>query len=468
MNNKSGKIIEAGSHVLVVGLGKTGLSAVTFLQGLGVHVSVSESQPLAKLDPGMVSALSRQDVFLEAGGHSEKLFTSVDRIMVSPGIPLTIPALVAARKQGITIFGDMALTPYFLQAPMAAITGTNGKSTVTTLLGDLLLASGKNPFVGGNIGTPLTDFFMSSQDAESVVLEVSSYQLDTSGDFRPDVAVLLNITPDHLDRYESYDAYADSKFRIFAKQSRQDAAVLNLDDAEIMARLPARFNARTFFFGTDLGGRPGATIRDGKVLLNLQQGTADEIYDLADTALSLPPNTQNAMAAIIAARLMGCRADKVVAGLHSFRPLAHRIDLIAEIDGIRFYDDSKATNVGAVYAALSAMERPVVLIAGGREKGSDYRLIHELVRRKVKAVVVIGEARARMLAEFGPLTRVSSAGSMVEAVGMAKELADAGDDVLLSPACASFDMFNSYAHRGDVFAQAVLGLTNRTAAPINN
>lgn len=453
--------IQAGSHILVVGLGKTGLSAVTFLKSFGARVSVSEFRPLASLDDMIVSQLEKLDVFLETGGHTEKLFTSVDRIMVSPGVPFDLPCLKAARRHGIEIFGDMALTPYCLKAPMAAITGTNGKSTVTSLLGELLKASGKKTFVGGNIGIPLTDYLQGEQDADSVVLEVSSFQLDIAGEFKPDVAVLMNITPDHLDRYDSYDSYAASKMSVFARQNREDAVILNLDDPEIMARLPNDMPSRTFFFGTELSGRPGAIVRNGKVLVSGLTSGSNEEFDLKQTALCEPPNTENAMAAILAARLMGCSAEGIRAGLMSFKPLSHRITLVAEVAGVRFYDDSKATNVGAVYSALQGMKRPVVLIAGGREKGGDYRLIHDQVRQKVKAMVLIGEARERMLKEFGQLTKVMTAQSMEEAVHVAWNLAKCGDTVLLSPACASFDMFTSYAQRGEVFVKVVLDLAGR-------
>lgn len=460
--------ISAGTHVLVVGLGTTGQSAVTFFRSCGARVSVSDSRPREELDQKLINRLKKQGIFLETGGHSAKLFGSVDLVVVSPGVSLEIEAISAARKRDIPVVGELAIASQFLKTPVVAVTGTNGKTTVTTMLGDIFRASGRKTFVGGNIGTPLYDYLIGPQDADVVILEVSSFQLDSAGGrdgFRPHTGILLNISPDHLDRYVSYSAYVASKFGIFTAQRRYDSAIMNADDPEIMERKHLWPASRRFFFGSRMEGLPGAAIRGTQVLLTgcfdgPDQGV-EEIYDLSGSRLDQAPNLQNSAAAILAARLMGCPATGIHEGLARFTPLPHRLTRVAEIGGVAFYNDSKATNIGAVASALAAMDRPVVLIAGGRDKGGDYAMLNDQVRGKVRAMVLIGEAAMAMDATFSGLTRVERAASLEEAVATAAGLAQAGDAVLLSPACASFDMFSSYGHRGEVFSRAVRELEKR-------
>ncbi|MCK5322635.1 MAG: UDP-N-acetylmuramoyl-L-alanine--D-glutamate ligase [Desulfobulbaceae bacterium] len=464
----SKRLIRPHSHALVVGLGRSGLSAVNFLKSISVRVSVSDAFPMDRIDGQIVEELTQKVEKFETGGHSKELFTSVDFIVVSPGVPLDIPALNSAYERGIPVVGELGLAACCLKTPLVAVTGTNGKSTVTTLLGELFRASGKKVFVGGNIGRPLTDYLVGPQDADVVVAEVSSFQLDTAGEFRPDVAVLLNISPDHLDRYDSYEAYVASKFRIFAFQRPGDIAVLNADDPEIIRherkngfsddiRWP---ESNVLFFGNRLQGRNGASLKGRKVVLSGSAALSgnEEIYDLDGTSLAAQPNLQNAMAAIIAARHMGCSDSGIRKGITGFVPLPHRLAMVAEIGGVRYYDDSKATNVGAVHSALTCMNSPVILIAGGRDKGGEYVILNELIREKVKAMVLIGEAGFSMAEAFGSLTSVQLADTLPDAVRRASNMAGSGDAVLLSPACASFDMFNDYAQRGRVFRDAVNSL----------
>jgi len=461
------EILRPRAHAVVVGLGASGFSAVKFLLSLGVRVSVSEGGRREDLDGEKVRWLLEKGVFLETGGHSPELLASADCLLVSPGVPLGVPALKAASGRGIPLVGELALAPAFLKVPAIAVTGTNGKSTVTTLIGELLGAAGKKVFVGGNLGVPLAEYLAGSQDGEAAVLEVSSYQLDSAGDFRPRVGVLLNITPDHLDRYATYADYVASKLSLFRNQQPGDVAVVNADDEHIASWLeetgagkgawPLRSELRCFGSRERAGLRAflaGATV----VLPGEQPGGEAEEYDLAGTELAHAPNTENAMASILAARAMGCTPEQIRAGLGRFLPLAHRLAFVAEINGVAYYDDSKATNVGAVRSALDGMERPVVLIAGGRDKGGSYEMLAEPVKNRVRAVVLIGEAKEKMAAFLAPLTRVVLAADMEEAVRLAAALARPGDAVLLSPACASFDMFRSYGHRGEVFCRAVRGL----------
>lgn len=470
------KIIKPGMHVLVVGLGKSGISAVKFLKKLGVKISVSEGGRATEPDQGIIRWLQGEGDYLEIGGHSSELFTSVDCILVSPGVPLNLPVLDEARLKDIPVVGEMALLADYLKTPLIAVTGTNGKSTVTTLIGDLLRASGKKVFVGGNIGIPLTDYLIGPQDADVVVAEVSSFQLDTAGEFKPNVALLLNLSPDHLDRYDSYDAYVHSKFSIFANQGREDVAIVNADDPEIMnclntfgifKRETGKSNgvtddlkSRVFTFGKQLKGAATAYSQGKKIILSGlgEVASPDEQYDLATSALSESPNLENAMAAILAVRSMGCPIEAVEKGIATFTPLPHRLELIAEIDGVRYYDDSKATNIGAVQSALAGMERPVVLIAGGRDKDGDFSLLKELAGQKIKTMLLIGEAKEKMAHIFADVTSTEFCDSLPAAVSKAHDIAMPGDAVLLSPGCASFDMFRGFAHRGEVFKEAVLNL----------
>lgn len=463
-------IVKKGDHVLVVGLGKSGYAAVRFLLAQGVRVSVSEGGRAPQLDAEKIQWLQEKGVYCEIGGHSSELFGKVDAILLSPGVPLALPALAAARARNIPIFGELALARDFLKAPVVAITGTNGKSTVTTLVGDLLKAAGKEVFVGGNLGTPLCEYLAGPQEAEWVVLEVSSFQLDTAGLFRPRVAILLNITPDHLDRYPSYAAYADSKWSIFRHQQPDDSAILDGDDPEIARLLaeaganpasPYAISARRFVVGERTVGSGAGMAGAVAQVRGLAPGASTEEYNLAGTPLATAPNSHNAMTAIIAARCCGCEPTAIRRGLAAFQPLPHRLALVAEVEGVAYYDDSKATNIGAVASALEGLKQPVVLIAGGLDKGGDYRLMRDIVRQKVKAMVLIGSARQLMAAAFADLIPIQFAESMAEAVGKARELAQRGDLVLLSPACASFDMFDSYAHRGEVFRAAVQALRSR-------
>ncbi len=469
----SPKLIAPGAQVLVVGLGKSGLSAVKFLRNLGIKVSVSEGGRATDLDRGVIQWLQGEGVIFETGGHSSDFFSAADLIVASPGVPPDLPLLKEARNRGVPVVGEMALVADYLKTPLVAITGTNGKSTVTTLIGGIFKASGKRAFVGGNLGIPLTDYLIGPQDADVVVAEVSSFQLDAAGGFRPDVAVLLNITPDHLDRYASYEDYVRSKFLIFSNQTASDAAVINADDPLIMEHLhdlqgnegEKGIVSRLFPFSREKKDGPGAYLSGCKVVVSGVAGPSSqsEEYDLAGTALSESPNLENAMASILAARIMGCPQDGVRKALSGFTPLAHRMALVAERNGIRYYDDSKATNIGAVLAALTGVSQPVVLIAGGRDKGGDYGIMKEAVQQKVKAMILIGEAKQKMAEAFRDVTKIEFAESMNEAVRLATNIARPGETVMLSPACASFDMFKSYSHRGDVFREAVLQSLNITA-----
>lgn len=454
-------------NVLVVGLGQTGLAAVQFFGKCGARVSISDISPRSAINLKTLAMLDREGICYEFGGHTADLFKAADLIFVSPGIPLTLEPLAAARRLAIPIVGEMAIVGQYLKTPLVAVTGTNGKTTVTTLLGDIFRACGKKVFVGGNIGTPLFEYLAGPQNADIVVAEISSFQLDTGGDAKglhPEVALLLNISPDHLERYASFGEYAASKFKIFAGQNSSEIAIMNGDDPEIISRRHLWPASRKYFFGSQLKNLPNAALHGKTVRLSVAGQNdssnlpADESYDLSGTALEGSPNRQNAAAAILAARLLGCSPREIRQGLQQFKPLAHRLSLLTDISGVKYYDDSKATNVGAVYTALEALDSPIILIAGGRDKGGDYAILNELVQQKVKNLLLIGEAREKMARAFNSITDVEILDTMDEAVNKAASLAAPGDVVLLSPACASFDMFQSYADRGNYFKKSVFKL----------
>jgi UDP-N-acetylmuramoylalanine--D-glutamate ligase len=460
-------VINKNEHVVIVGLGKSGLSAAKFCLQQGARVTVSDAARLDKLDPQRCRELERIGVFLESGGHSRELFETADLILVSPGVPLNTKMLIEARLRNIPVVGEMSLAAHYLRTPMLAVTGTNGKTTVTSLLGEIFAACGKKVFVGGNIGTPLTDYLAGPQEMDAVILEISSFQLDTAINLKPRVAVLLNITEDHLDRYESLQDYALSKFSIFKNQNKTDISIINADDDESRRYLENTTSLRhgwevrsVLFYGKSGTFKKGAVLRVKKVKLVLD-GTSqkEEIFNLAGTRLSESPNLENSAAAILASAVMGCDTEGIRKGLANFNPLAHRFELVAAIGGVAYVDDSKATNVGAVKSALDSVQGNIVLIAGGRDKGGDYSPMAKGIAQKVKALLLIGEAKERMAAAFHGLTKIEMVDSLEDAVFMARDMAVSGDTVLLSPACASFDMFESYAARGHCFADSVRKLT---------
>lgn len=438
-----------------MGGGISGFAVLQFLKQKGVEVSLSDSGFKENASSALLEWLEKENVFSEFGRHESETFLGADLIVVSPGVPLDIPQISECVDRGIPIVGEMGLASCFMKIPAVAVTGTNGKTTVTEMLGTMFRADGQKVFVGGNIGTPLTEFLIEGQDAELAVLEVSSFQLETAGIFQPKVGVILNITPDHLDRYESFKSYGDTKFQMFANQQQIDAMVLNCDDPEIMERAKnKRSLGEKYFFCNTLSGLPGAEWKENYVELCWTGKKEKEQYSLS-AQMRLSPLKENCMAAVLAARLMGCTEEGVRKGLEKFQTLPHRVSLVEKINNVSYYDDSKATNIGAVQSALAGMNQPVILIAGGRDKGGDYSLLSEVVREKVKRLLLIGEAKEKMEKVLGEIVQVEMPQGLEAAVIRAAELADPGDAVLLSPACASFDMFRSYVDRGEHFQKAV-------------
>ncbi len=448
--------IKQGTSAVVLGLGRSGMAAVRFLHHQGAKVSVSETRPETELPPADLNFLKSQRINLETGGHSDHFCHAADILVPSPGVPLNSPVLKTARKKGIPIVGELAIIASYIHVPIIAVTGTNGKTTVTSLIGDLLQAAGHNVFVGGNIGTPVFEYLLGSDDAEMLVLEVSSFQLEIAGDFHPQIALFLNLTADHLDRHGSMEQYLAAKQNIFAHQQEEDIAILGGDDPLVSGLLVSAGHRLQFGTGKDMQ----ALIHDSDITLNLPDSGKEpaENYSLVDTNLNSRVNRLNAAAAILAARTFGCSPQSIRKGLRLFVPLVNRMEHVATIDGISFINDSKATNIGSMKAAIASVDGPLILIAGGRDKGCDFSELATVVHEKVKQVLLIGEATEKMDEVFRPGVTTEKMESLVAAVQRAKEIANQGDTVLLAPGCASFDMFANYAQRGEFFKQAVAEL----------
>jgi UDP-N-acetylmuramoylalanine--D-glutamate ligase len=441
-----------GKKVLVVGLGRSGIAAAQLCVARGARVTATDSRAAAALGP----ALSRlpPGALRELGGHRRESFVGADLIVLSPGVP-EIPELAAARAAGVAITGEMELASTFVSGTIVAVTGTNGKSTTTTLVGDMLRATGRPTFVGGNLGDPLAEA-VGTPAAEAggfCVVEASSFQLETTVTFHPRVAALLNVTADHLDRYPDLDAYAAAKARIFAAQSPTDDAVVNLDDA-LVVRATAGTSSRRLGFSVERPLDGGGWLDNDALVIRLPD-QEPERYPARLPALLGRHNRANALAALLMSRLAGASLEEARTALLAFRPLAHRMELVAVTEGIAFYDDSKATNVGAVVAALEGFPRRVVLIAGGRDKGGDYAPLAAVLGRVGRAAVLIGEAADKMQVALRGTLPVERAATLDAAVDAARALAQPGDAVVMSPACSSFDMFRDYAHRAEVFRAAV-------------
>jgi UDP-N-acetylmuramoylalanine--D-glutamate ligase len=442
-------------RILVVGLARTGIAAARFLHHQGALVRATDMAAEDRLAPE-VKALGKMGIALELGGHRVESFTSADLIVVSPGVPHTIPPLATARAQGIPVIGELELAGRFIPEPIVAVTGTNGKTTVTELVGAMLAASGRRVFVGGNIGAPLIGHVASGASSEVVVAEVSSFQLDTIASFRPAVGVLLNISDDHLDRYSGFEAYAAAKMRLFENQRPEDIAVLNGTDAGIRSR-SAGIGSRKLFFNLPEPAGAGAAVAGSTLTLRLP-GRDPVRLSLAGFKLRGPHNTENAAAAALAALAAGAVPDGIQRVLTTFTPAPHRLETIARVAGVEYVNDSKATNVDAVRRGLECFGASVVLIMGGVDKGGDFGLLRDAVRNRSRALVLLGGARDRIQAALGGLVPTRVARSMRQAVQAAREMAAPGDVVLLAPGCASFDLYANYQERGDDFRREVLQL----------
>ncbi len=447
-----------GRRIVVAGLGRSGSAAALWLSSRGAEVTVSDLRPEADFHPDLLTKIRDAGVRLEAGGHGPETFCRADLVVISPGVPHDIPPVEAARKLGIPIIGEMELACRFLDIPMVGVTGTNGKSTVTALIGEMLRNTGRRVFVGGNIGTPLMDLAACPGEYDCAVVEVSSYQLDTLESFQPVVSVLLNITPDHLDRYPDYEGYVRSKLNIFSRQTKGGTVVLNDDDRRLRSVDPGGL-LRVLRYGLEEASGRSAWVSQGRVLVRFP-GMGPLTFPLQRFAPPGAHNRENVTAAVLSTLAFGADPEAIQGAIDSFKGLPHRLELVAEADGIAFYNDSKATNVDAAVRAVMSLDRPLVLIAGGRHKGADYGALVKAARGRVKEAVFLGEARSLLAEAFEGVLPVCLAGTLEEAVFESASRAEPGNAVLFSPACSSFDMFQDYEHRGRTFIDAVLGELN--------
>jgi UDP-N-acetylmuramoylalanine--D-glutamate ligase len=443
-------------RVLVVGLGKSGVASALFLKAHGARVTVSDTKSGDELR-NEIPALLDHGITVETGGHGERTFREQDLIVVSPGVPVDAPLLQQARALGEVVIGEIELAAQFLDGPIVAITGSNGKTTTTTLAGEILSAGGLATLVGGNIGTPAISLADRAKTETVIVLEVSSFQLETIQTFHPKIAVVLNVTPDHLDRHRTFETYVDAKARIFENQNKSDFAVLNADDPTCVA-MAARTRAQVFWFSRKEEPEQGAWVSDGNILFRAGQDH-HEIMQVSEIPLKGAHNLENVLAAVCAGALMGCAPAKIRQAVVGFKAVEHRLEYVATIRGVGYYNDSKATNVDATIKALESFPGNIHLILGGKDKGSDYTLLNTLLRQRVKRVYTIGAAAAKIEAQIvnskngGP--ELVHTGTLESALRKANAVAVPGDVVLLAPACASFDQFKSYEHRGHVFKEFV-------------
>lgn len=444
-----------GKRVLVVGLGRSGAASAFFLQEHGAKVTVSDEKSEAQLQ-NEISALLDRGVSIETGRHGERTFRDQDLIVVSPGVPSDHPQLQLARKMGIPVIGEVELAFRFLQGKVVAITGSNGKTTTTTLVGEILVKSGKKTLVGGNIGTPVISLAGKCTPDTISVLEISSFQLETIQQFRPWIAAILNVTPDHLDRHHTFQAYVEAKARIFENQTPDDFAVLNADDPACVA-LKNRVKSALYWFSRKQPVENGAYLKGDQIVFR-QNGNEQAVLGRGEIQLKGAHNLENALAAVTMSMLAGCAPEQVRRAVSEFRAVEHRLELVTTVNGVSFYNDSKATNVDATVKALESFPGNIHIILGGKDKGSDYTTLAPLLRERAKQVYLIGAAAEKIASHIQGAAPLARSGTLERAVRQAFETAKPGDIVLLAPACASFDQFDNYEHRGRVFKELALAL----------
>jgi len=443
-----------GKKVLVVGLGKSGLAAALFLRRRGAQVTVSDvrsAEALAKDIP----ALLEEGIMVEAGGHGLLTFRRQDLIVVSPGVPLDTPELAQVKAFGLPVIGELELAARFLKGRTLAITGSNGKTTTTALVGEILEEAGLPTLVGGNIGVPVVALIDESTDDTWSVLEVSSFQLESTQQFHPSIAVILNITPDHLDRHGSFENYARAKERIFAAQDQNDCVVLNADNARAAAAA-ARSAAEVHWFSLEHPVSRGAWVEDGFIVYRPTETAATEkVIALSGIPLKGEHNVENVLAAVCASRRAGAPVEAIRRAIEKFRAVEHRLEYVGTLNGVEFYNDSKATNVDATAKAVAAFSTGIHLILGGKDKNSDYTQLAPLLRAHVRAIYTIGSAAAKIESHLRGVVPIYSCETLDKAVSAAAAAARPGEVVLLAPACSSFDQFENYEHRGRVFKELV-------------
>jgi UDP-N-acetylmuramoylalanine--D-glutamate ligase len=448
-----------GKTALVVGAARSGAAAAEFLLAHGARVVLTDRASRERLSDHVEPLVARAggaSLVLELGGHRAESFRACDFVVLSPGVPASLPELDHSRAAGIPILAEVELAYRHLKGKILGITGSNGKTTTTQLVGEMLRGGGLRGYTAGNIGTPLIRYAASSQDADVYATELSSFQLETIDRFRPAVAAVLNLTPDHMDRYRSFDDYIAAKRRIFMNQRAADFAVLNADDPRTAA-LAFEVPSTPFFFSRRGAVKRGAFVRAGELVYR-GPGGDQAVCRRDDIRLKGDHNLENVLAAAAIALLGGVDAASLRDSVRGFRGVEHRLEWVADVDGVSYFNDSKATNVDATVKSLEAFPGRIHLILGGRDKGGDFATLRPLVTERVRRAVLIGEAAGKIAEALSGAAEMTRAASLPEAVAICRRRAEAGDVVLLAPACASFDMFDNYEHRGRVFKEAVQAL----------
>jgi UDP-N-acetylmuramoylalanine--D-glutamate ligase len=440
-----------GKRVLVVGLARTGIATALFCAARGARVTASESRTESEVGDA-VAKLRAAGCALELGGHREETFFEQDLIVPSPGVAADAPLLHAARAKGIAVWSEMELAFRFLKGRLIGITGSNGKTTTTSLIAHLLETAGLPVILAGNIGTPLIARVEETSERSVSVVEMSSFQLELIATLRPDIAVFLNLTPDHLDRHASLETYGRAKARIFEHQTEADFALLNADDPLTAQYAPS--HPQVFWFSRKQRVAQGAFVRDGQIVFR-RDGTEEVLLPVEEISLPGSHNLENVLAAALAARLGGAAAAAIARGVRGFAGVEHRLEFVGEFRGVRYYNDSKATNVDATLKALDAFPGRVFVILGGKDKGSDYTVLQQALREKAVLALLIGAAADKIASQIAGSVPLERAGTLERALEIASLRAQPGDVVLLAPACASFDQFDNYEHRGRVFKQLV-------------
>ena len=446
-------------RVLVVGLARTGVATALFCVARGAAVTATESRTETEIGEG-VAQLRAAGVMLELGGHHERTYLAQDLIVPSPGVPADSPLLLAARAKGVTIWSEIELAYRFLHGTLIGITGSNGKTTTTSLVEHILKTAALPTVLGGNIGTPLISCVDRTTETTVTVVELSSFQLELIEKFRPKISVLLNLTPDHLDRHHTMESYGAAKARIFENQTEEDVAVLNADDAATVLHAPTR--PRVYWFSRKQRLAQGAYLR-GEEIVFRDDGKEEVVLKRREVSLVGEHNLENVLAAVAATRMAGADAVAITKGVRSFAGVEHRLEFVSEIGGVRYYNDSKATNVDATLKALDAFPGRILIVLGGKDKGSDYTVLQTPLREKAILALLIGAAAEKIEKQIAGSVAIERAGTLERAVDIASHAAHPGDVVLLAPACASFDQFQNYEHRGRVFKDLVRQLEQHPA-----
>jgi len=449
----------AGKKILVVGLARTGVAVSLFSAGYGAVVTAMDEKPESALGDAP-DRLRNAGVELVLARPAPEIFLAQDLIVLSPGVPANLPPLEKARAKGIPVWSEIELAWRFLRGKLVAITGSNGKTTATSLVAHILKTAGIPTLVGGNIGTPLLALVERSTDSTVTVAEVSSFQLETIDSFRPEIGVLLNLTPDHLDRHTTFEEYAAAKLRMFENQLERDAAILNADDPEVTRRMPSR--PHVYWFSRQKRVAAGAFLQGDQIIFR-HDGEETPVARRDEIPLRGDHNLENVLAACAASYLAGAAPAAIVAGVKTFQGVEHRLEFVAEISGVRYYNDSKATNVDAAVKALEAFPGQLLVILGGKDKGSPYTPLRDLLASRARRAILIGAAAEKIAADVEGSVPIDRAGTLDRAVEIAASHARPGDTVLLAPACSSFDQFENYEQRGRIFKQLVAALESRIA-----